>query len=54
MNFHAFRQQPLPPALTPPGEGGAAAFRAHARAKTMLVFSGALRALQSAFHDVVG
>jgi hypothetical protein len=45
MNFHAFRQETFPSALAPAGEGGAAAFRAHARAKTVLIFPGALRAL---------
>jgi hypothetical protein len=45
MNFHALRQQPFPSALTPPRKRGASAFRAHARAKTVLIFSGALRAL---------
>jgi hypothetical protein len=45
MNFHAFRQEPFPSTLTPPREGRPAALRAHARAKTVLIFSGALRAL---------
>jgi hypothetical protein len=45
VHFHAFRQQPFPAALAPPGESGAAAFRAHPRAKTVLILSGALRAL---------
>jgi hypothetical protein len=54
MNFHAFRQQPLPTALAPARESGAAAFRAHAGAKTVLVFPGPFRALQGAFHGVVG
>jgi hypothetical protein len=52
MNFHAFRQEPLAPALTTPRQCGASAFRAHARAKTVLIFSSALRALESAFHSV--
>jgi hypothetical protein len=45
MNFHAFGQQTLAPTLTPAREGGPAAFGAHPRAKSVLVFSGALRAL---------
>jgi len=52
MNFNAFRQEPFPSTLTPPRERRPAAFRAHARAKTVLIFSGALRALECAFHDV--
>ena len=52
MNFHALRQQTLATALTAPGKRGATAFRAHARAKTVLIFSSALRALKSAFHTV--
>jgi len=51
MNFHAFRQQPFPSTLAPARESGAAAFRAHAGAKTVLVFPGPFRALQGAFHD---
>src|SRR5437868_9849111 len=53
MNFRAFRQQPFPSTLTPPREGGASAFGAHAGAKTVLVFPGALRALECAFHGFV-
>jgi hypothetical protein len=45
MNLNALRQEALTSPLTPPRERGAAAFRAHARAKSMLLFSGALRAL---------
>ena len=52
MNFHAFRQEPFPSTLTPPRECRPAAFRAHARAKSVLIFPGALRALKCAFHDV--
>jgi hypothetical protein len=51
MNFDALRQEAFAAALTPPRETGAPAFRAHARAKTVLIFSGALRALESAFHN---
>jgi hypothetical protein len=45
MDLSALRQEALATPLAPPCEGGAAAFRAHARAKSMLLFSGALRAL---------
>ena len=51
-DFHTLRQQPFPAPLAPPREGRPAAFRAHAGAKTVLIFSGALRALESPFHDV--
>jgi hypothetical protein len=52
MDVRAFRQKTFPTALTPPRERGASGFRAHARAKSVLVFPGALRALECAFHDV--
>ena len=52
MNFHAFRQQAFTTALPAPGQGCAARLRAHASAKTVLIFPGALGALQGAFHDV--
>jgi hypothetical protein len=45
VDFHAFGQQPFAAALATPGESGAPAFRAHPRAKTVLILSGALRAL---------
>jgi hypothetical protein len=45
MDFHALRQQTLAAALTPARESGTPAFRAHARAKAVLLFPGALRAL---------
>jgi hypothetical protein len=45
MDFHALRQQTLATALATPGKSGAAAFRAHARAKAVLLFPGTLRAL---------
>lgn len=51
MHFRAFRQQTLATALTPTSERGASTFRAHARTKTVLTFPGALRALESAFHN---
>ena len=51
MFLDAFWQQTLATALAPPGECGAPAFRAHARAKTMLAFSSALGWLKSAFHN---
>ena len=52
MHFHAFGQEPLASTLTPPREGGAPAFRAHPSAESVLVFPGALRALECAFHDL--
>lgn len=51
MHFGALRQQAFAAALTPPGETGPPTFSAHARAKTVLIFSGALRALKCAFHN---
>jgi hypothetical protein len=45
MNFRALRQETLAAALPPPGKTGPSALRAHARAKTVLILSGALRAL---------
>jgi hypothetical protein len=45
MNFNALGQQTFATPLTPSREGGAPAFRAHARAKAVLLFSGALGAL---------
>jgi hypothetical protein len=51
MNFHALRQQPFASALAAAGEGRPACFSAHARAKTMLILSSALRALECSFHD---
>src|SRR5205085_4082483 len=53
MNFRAFRQQPFASTLTPPREGGASAFGAHARAKSVLVFPGPFRALECPFHGFV-
>jgi hypothetical protein len=52
MNFHALRQQPFASALATPRKGGAPGFRAHTRAKTVLILSSALRALQCSFHGV--
>jgi hypothetical protein len=51
MNFDALRQKAFAAALTAPRETGASTFRAHARAKSVLLLSGALRALKSAFHN---
>ena len=51
MAFDAFGQQTFAAALTPPGEGGAAAFRFHPRTKTVLAFAGAFGRLVSAFHE---
>jgi hypothetical protein len=45
MNFRALRQEPFPAPLATPGQTGTSAFRAHARAKTVLILSGALGAL---------
>jgi hypothetical protein len=45
MDFCALRQQTFATALATPGEGGASAFCAHARAKAVLLFPGAFRAL---------
>ena len=50
MALNAFWQQPFPSALTPACEGGATALCLHARAKTVLLFSGAFGWLVSAFH----
>ena len=53
MDFGALRQETLPTALAAAGEGSSAPLCAHAGTKTVLVLSGALRALERAFHDVV-
>jgi len=45
MNLRAFRQEAFTTALPATRESGTAAFGAHARTKTVLAFSGALRAL---------
>jgi hypothetical protein len=45
MNFRALGQEPFAAPLATPGETGTSALRAHARAKTVLILSGALRAL---------
>jgi hypothetical protein len=45
MDFYAFRQQTLAAALPTSSERGPPAFRAHPRAKSVLLFPGALRAL---------
>jgi hypothetical protein len=50
MNFHAFRQKTLATTLAAAGEGGSPGLGAHARTKTVLILSSALRALESAFH----
>src|SRR3954466_16180681 len=52
MDFSALRQETFPSPLTAPRESGATGFRAHAGAKSVLVFPGALRALECAFHDL--
>jgi hypothetical protein len=45
MNFRALREETLATALAAPCEAGSPGFRAHARAKTVLILSCALRAL---------
>jgi hypothetical protein len=45
MNFRALGQEAFAATLAPAGETSPAALRAHARAKTVLILSGALRAL---------
>ena len=50
MDLRAFRQEAFTTALPATRESGTAAFGAHARAKTVLAFPGAFRALESAFH----
>jgi hypothetical protein len=45
MDFDALWQETFAAALATPRETGPPAFRAHARAKTVLILSGALRAL---------
>jgi len=45
MYFRALRQQTLAATLAAPCEAGSPALCAHARAKTVLILSGALRAL---------
>jgi hypothetical protein len=45
MDFRALGQETFTAALAPPRETGASGFRAHARAKTVLILSGTLGAL---------
>jgi hypothetical protein len=45
MNLRALRQQTLAATLASPRETGPSALRAHARAKTVLILSGALGSL---------
>jgi hypothetical protein len=45
MNFRALRQQTFAAMLASPCKTGSPALGAHARAKTVLILSGALRAL---------
>jgi hypothetical protein len=52
MHFDAFRQETLAAVLSAAGESGSPGLCAHARAKTVLILSSALRALESAFHTV--
>jgi hypothetical protein len=50
MHFGPLGKETFAAPLTPPGESRPPAFGAHARAETVLILSGALRALKSAFH----
>ena len=50
MNLGTLWQQPLAAVLAAAGEAGTAGLGTHARAKTVLIFPGALRALEGAFH----
>ena len=52
-HFDPLGQQTLATTLTASRKGGASAFRAHAGAKTMLLFPGPFRSLQGAFHKDV-
>src|SRR5947209_13015046 len=52
MDFRAFRQETFTTALPTPGQSCAPTLRAHASAKAVLIFPGALGALQGSFHDV--
>jgi len=45
MHFSAFRQEAFTTSLASPRETSATGLGAHARAETVLIFSGALRAL---------
>jgi len=45
MDFRALRQEPFAAPLATPCETGSPGLRAHARAKSMLIFPGALGAL---------
>jgi hypothetical protein len=45
MDFRALGQEAFTAALPPPRQAGASALCAHARAKSVLIFSGALGAL---------
>jgi hypothetical protein len=45
MDLDALRQEAFTSALAPPGESGAPTFSAHPRAKSVLLFPCALRAL---------
>src|SRR3954451_8392421 len=52
VDFYALRQETFTTALPTPGKSGTAALGAHASAKAVLIFPGALGALQGSFHDV--
>jgi len=50
MPFHAFREQAFAATPPPARQYGTAAFRLHARTKTVLAFACSLRWLVSPFH----
>jgi hypothetical protein len=50
MSLHAFWKQALAAAPAPARQYGTAAFRLHARTKTVLAFACSLRWLVSPFH----
>ena len=54
MFLNTFWQQTLATALASSRERGTSAFGAHTGAKTVLLFSSALRWLKSAFHSEAG
>jgi len=51
-DFYTLGQEAFAAALTTSRQGGSSGLRAHARAESVLLFSGALGALERAFHTV--
>jgi hypothetical protein len=49
--LNALREQALATALPPPRQGGAASFRPHPRAESVLAFASAFGRLKCAFHN---